>query len=81
MKLFIVDYWVPFPSSEYGGLQIVIANDAAECTEYLIKDSANYYKDKYPNYKDLIKNTVNNATVIPYVAEYNNVGIIEEFIT
>lgn len=33
-KLYIVDFWVPFPSSEYGGLILVTATsdeDAIQC--------------------------------------------------
>lgn len=33
--IYIVEYWVPFPRSEYGGLLMVIANDNAECIEIL----------------------------------------------
>lgn len=33
-NIFIIDFWIPFPSSEYGGIVIVIAkneNDAINC--------------------------------------------------
>ena len=33
--LYIVDYWVPFPSSEYGGLINVIAVNDVECHDIL----------------------------------------------
>jgi len=33
--LYIVDYWVPFPSSEYGGLINVIAENDIECHDIL----------------------------------------------
>ena len=29
--LYIVDYWVPFPQSEYGGVVSVSAEDDNEC--------------------------------------------------
>jgi hypothetical protein len=34
--LYIVDYWVPFPSSEYGGVINVIASNDVECHDLLL---------------------------------------------
>ena len=39
--LYIVDYWVPFPSSEYGGLINVIAENDIECHD-ILRDSDDY---------------------------------------
>ena len=36
--LYIIDYWVPFPSSEYGGVVNVIAEDDSEAFELLSKE-------------------------------------------
>lgn len=33
--LYIVDYWVPFPASEYGGTINVVAADNVECHDLL----------------------------------------------
>lgn len=33
--LYIVDYWVPFPSSEYGGVINVVAANDIECHDLL----------------------------------------------
>lgn len=33
--LYLIDYWVPFPSSEYGGLINVIAENDQECHDLL----------------------------------------------
>lgn len=43
--LYIVDYWVPFPSSEYGGLINVIAENDNECHD-ILRDSDDY-DDRY----------------------------------
>lgn len=43
MKIFIGQYWVPFPQSEYGGNWTVIAKDKEECIE-LLKQSDPYNK-------------------------------------
>ena len=31
--LYVVDYWVPFPASEYGGLVTLIAENDAELND------------------------------------------------
>ena len=36
MNLYVGEYWVPFPSSEYGGTWAVIAENANECIDILI---------------------------------------------
>jgi hypothetical protein len=46
--LYIVDFWVPFPSSEYGGLINVIAEDDIECHD-ILRDSKISYNDTYDN--------------------------------
>ena len=43
--LYIVDYWVPFPSSEYGGIINVIAENDIECHD-ILRDSDDY-DDRY----------------------------------
>ena len=43
--LYIVDYWVPFPSSEYGGVISVIAKDDIECHD-ILRDHGSF-DDRY----------------------------------
>lgn len=43
--LYLVDYWVPFPSSEYGGVVGVIAENDEECHD-LLRDCKDY-DDRY----------------------------------
>lgn len=45
--LYIVDYWVPFPSSESGGVISVIAENDVECHD-LLRDR-NEYDERYDN--------------------------------
>jgi hypothetical protein len=45
--LYIVDYWVPFPSSEYGGVVSVIAENDNECHDLLLG-----WRDEYENSHD-----------------------------
>jgi hypothetical protein len=35
--LYLVDYWIPFPSSEYGGMVSVIAENDNECHDVLLE--------------------------------------------
>lgn len=57
MKIFIGNYWVPFPSSEYGGNWTIIAKDEAEAIELL---TANYGEFD-SEYEYLIPDAVANA--------------------
>ena len=46
--LYIVDYWVPFPSSEYGGVLSVIAENDNECYDLLLD-----WRDDYESEHDI----------------------------
>jgi hypothetical protein len=46
--LYLVDFWVPFPSSEYGGLINVIAENDIECHD-ILRDSKISYDSSYDN--------------------------------
>lgn len=46
--LFLVDYWVPFPTSEYSGLLSVIGEDDNEVHDILIEWRDDYL-EKYDN--------------------------------
>jgi len=74
--LYLVDYWVPFPSSEYGGLINVIAENDVECHDVLLS-WRDEYADKYDN---LIMEKVNVAARYALAAEEES-GIVETFTT
>jgi hypothetical protein len=74
--LYLVDYWVPFPTSEYGGLINVIAENDNECHDYLLK-WRNECDDKYDN---LIMEKVTTAPVYG-LADNVQSGIVESFTT
>ena len=57
MKLYIGNYWVPFPSSEYGGTWVVMAENDDQVIDILKGTS---YDDEYD---DLIPNAVLQAKV------------------
>jgi hypothetical protein len=77
--LYLVSYWVPFPASEYGGVQVVIAEDDAECVRILIDGADSWEKEAYPNYADCIIEQVKGAKKFPVDAD--ECGIVHQFIT
>lgn len=75
--LYIVDHYVPFPSSEYGGLWNVVAKDDDECFDLIIaEDDGNFY-EKY--YSDLKENIV-NARIFPLAGDEPS-AVVESFTT
>lgn len=77
--LYIVDYWMPFPSSEYGGVTIVIAETDEEAVRYLAEEVGSYYKQQYPNWHGMIERTVMDAK--RYDIETDESGIVYDFTT
>ena len=74
-RLYIVDYWVPFPSSEYGGVVNLIAESDNEAFELLANEGG--FDDEYNH---LIMPSVVKAQKFSLVDEYES-GIIEAFTT
>jgi len=74
-SLYIVDYWVPFPSSEYGGVVSLIAENDTEAFQLLANEDG---FDE--NYQDRIMPNVVKAQKFALVDEYES-GIIDAFTT
>ena len=75
--LYIVQHYVPFPASEYGGLWNVIAQDDDECFDLITAgDNGNFY-EKY--YTDLRENILNSVTFA--LAEDVDSEVVESFTT
>ena len=74
-SLYIVDYWVPFPSSEYGGVVSLIAENDTEAFQLLVDEDG--FDDSYQN---LIMPNVVKAQKFKLVDEYES-GIIDAFTT
>ena len=73
--LYIVDYWVPFPQSEYGGLINVIGINDAEVFDILTKE------DQFNNdYQNRILPNVMKAQKLELSEDYES-GIIDAFFT
>ena len=73
--LYIVDYWVPFPSSEYGGVINVIAESDSEVFNLLSNE-----KGFDNQYQDRIMPNIIKAQKFSLLDEYES-GIIEAFTT
>jgi len=73
--LYIVDYWVPFPSSEYGGLINLIAESDTEA--FAILSGEDQFDDRYT---DRIMERVVNAQKFSLQDEYES-GLLEAFTT
>lgn len=74
-SLYIVDYWVPFPSSEYGGLINLIASNDTEAFTILSQEES--FDERYTN---LIMERVVNAQKFKLQDDYES-GILEAFTT
>ena len=75
--LYVVDHYVPFPSSEYGGIWNVIAEDDNECFDLITDRDSGNFNEQY--YTDLRENIL-NARVFA-LAENLESGVVEEFLT
>ncbi len=47
MNLYIVDHFIPFPQSEYGGVWNVLASDDEECFDLITAEDANGFPEYY----------------------------------
>lgn len=72
MNIYVVDYWEPFPESEYGGVVVVIAEDSEQCVELLLRN----FKGK----KDLIYIAVAQALRYPLSGTHSP-SIVKAFLT
>ena len=75
--LYIVDYWVPFPQSEYGGVINVIAQSEDECYDLLSDPDEPFYNESFIN---RIRPAIEQATKLTLTDNYKSV-IVDAFIT
>lgn len=59
--LYIVDYWLPFPSSEYGGIEGWVAKDDDQVVRMITAEVDDYYQVQYPEYEAMIRDAVENS--------------------
>ena len=74
---YIVDHYIPFPSSEYGGLWNVIADGDDECFDLITaEDNGNFYEKYYGN----LRENIINARVYA-LSENVESSVVESFTT
>ena len=84
MNIYLVSFWLPYPSSEYGGLQVIAARTREELKEILLNHSSldDYNKKCYHKWKNLIDRAVEEAQEITPFTIYNlELGVIREHLT
>ena len=75
--LYIVQHYVPFPSSEYGGVWNVIAEDDDECFDLIAEeDNGNFYEQHYTTLRENVLSARTYA-----LAEDVESAVIESFTT
>lgn len=74
--LYLVDFWVPFPASEYSGLLAVIGKDDNEVHDILLK----WREDYLEKYDYLIMEEIVNAQTFA-LAEDVESAVVESFTT
>jgi len=75
--LYIVQHYVPFPASEYGGVWNVIAEDDDECFDLIsADDNGNFYEKYYSN----LKENILVSTTFALAGDVDS-GVIESFTT
>jgi len=77
--LYIIDWWLPFPSSEYGGVQVVVAHSDVECERILANEVESYERNSYPNYRERIANCIKEAK--RFSVDTTQHGVVYEFKT
>ena len=75
--LYIVYHYIPFPSSEYGGLWNVVAEDDDECFDLITADDGDNWYEQH--YTALRENVLNARTYA--LAEDEDSRVIESFTT
>ena len=75
--LYVVDHYVPFPSSEYGGIWNVIAQDDDECFDLITAQDVDGFNQQY--YSNLRENILKSRAF--ELAQSVDSGVVEEFTT
>ena len=74
--LYIVDHFCPFPTSEYGGLWNVVANDDEECFDLITE----YDEENYSEYYGNLRQKIHDARVYTISDEVDS-AVVESFTT
>lgn len=80
LKLYVVKYWMPFPSSEYGGIQGYVAESRKELRKMIVEDIEDYGYDGKPDMEEVIDDIIHDAKVFP-LSDTMTTGKQFEFLT
>ena len=75
--LYIIDYWLPFPQSEYGGLINVVASSNDEVFALLSKED---FVSQNPEYIPKMAENIESAQKFE-LTDYYEPGLLEAFLT
>tara|TARA_B100002019_G_scaffold210758_1_gene183468 strand:- start:8 stop:247 length:240 start_codon:yes stop_codon:yes gene_type:complete len=75
--LYIIDYWLPFPQSEYGGLINVIASSNDEVFALLSNED---FVTQNPEYIPKMRENIHSAQKLE-LADYYQPLVLEAFLT
>ena len=79
--LYLVNYWVPFPSSEYGGLQCVLARTKEEAIAAIKEAAGDFMFGSFKDAAERIELRVNKAEVFPVIGSYDEPHVVRSFET
>lgn len=79
--LYIVGYWVPFPSSEYGGLQCILARNKEEAKEAIKEAAGDFMVESFKDAEERIEMRLNKAEVFPVVGVFDEPHVVRSFET
>ena len=75
--LYIIDYWIPIPISEYGGVLCVISESDSEVAAVIRNEESIPQKEGFEN---LMLKNIQEAEKLPLSGDFES-GIISAFIT
>ena len=75
--LYIIDYWIPIPVSEYGGVLCVISESDSEVAAVIRNEDSIPQKEGFEN---LMLKNIQEAEKLPLSGDFES-GIISAFIT
>lgn len=78
--VYVVEHWVPFPASEYGGLFVFVAENDKQVIDIFVEDATEWEKIDSPDYNERITAVVKKAKKIP-ASEDAELGYVDSFIT
>jgi hypothetical protein len=79
--LYLVNYWVPFPSSEYGGLQCVLARTREEAKEAIKEAAGEFMVGSFKDADERIEMRINKGEVFPVIGSFDEPHIVRSFET